>query len=439
MESKHSVEGTGLGMSITNNLIKLMHGKISIESDPGNGSEFTISLPQRKIGEDTLGKEMTENLRLFRTSSRARTRRAQMVFESMPYGNVLIVDDVDSNIYVAKGLMAPYEMSIDSADRGSAAIEKVKNGNVYDVIFMDHMMPEMDGIETTKRLRAMGYTEPIVALTASAVAGQVDMFLDNGFDDYISKPIDIRQMNVIMNKYVRDKQLPAVIETVRRFKENEEEKKKTKGGRKKGAVKGNTGSVKNKKIAGLDILRGIKRYHDDEDAYIRVLNAYSIAVRDMLGYIKDVDGDDLDDYRIRVHGIKGASFDVYADETAENAEKLEKAAIAKDFAYITQHNSSFIDTVNEFLDTIDNMLLTISAEKTGPDLKQKKDKIDSGLLDKLLIACKDYDMSGVDDVMEEIELYSYDSDNKLATWLRENVDLINFSEIIERVTEERGE
>ncbi|MCL2453153.1 MAG: hypothetical protein FWD08_05860, partial [Alphaproteobacteria bacterium] len=83
--------------------------------------------PQIKIGTEILGKEMVDNLRLFRLHSRARTRRAQIVFESMPYGNVLIVDDVDSNIYVAKGLMAPYEVNIDSADRGLAALEKIRN------------------------------------------------------------------------------------------------------------------------------------------------------------------------------------------------------------------------------------------------------------------------------------------------------------------------
>ena len=437
MESKHSVEGTGLGMSITNNLVKLMDGEIIVESEPGKGSAFTILLPQRRVGSGELGKEMTDNLRLFKTSSRARTRRAQIVFESMPYGNVLIVDDVDSNIYVAKGLMAPYEMNIDSADRGSAVIEKVKNGNIYDVIFMDHMMPEMDGIETTKRLRDMGYTEPIVALTASAVAGQVDMFLSNGFDDYISKPIDIRQMNVIMNKYVRDKQLPGVIETVRRFKENEEEKRRVTKKRKTDPSAGKPEVLKNREITGLDIYRGIARYHGDEEAYLRVLNAYSIAVRDMLGYIMSVDKDDLSEYKIKVHGIKGACYDIFADKAGVDAEDLEKAAVRGDYEYISKHNSPFIDATSLFLDDIDNMLLEISAIKSGSEFKQKKDKIDSESLEKLIKACENYDMSGVDDVMEEIELYSYESDSELATWLRENADLINFSEIIGRLSEKQ--
>ena len=435
IETKQSVEGTGLGMSITSNLVNLMSGEISVESEVGTGSVFTVKIPQRRVGAEELGKEMVENLRLFRISNRARIRRAQIVFESMPYGNVLIVDDVDSNIYVAKGLMAPYELSIDSADRGLAAIEKIKNGNVYDVIFMDHMMPEMDGIEATKRIRDLGYNEPIVALTASAVAGQVDMFLSNGFDDYISKPIDIRQMNVIMNKYVRDKQPPEVLETVRNFKQKEEMKKISGDSFNTGVSGNKIKRLENKTIDGLDIERGLERYHGDEEAYLRVLNAYTIAVRDMLNYIETVDSEKLADYKIKAHGIKGACYDVFADQLAEDAKKLEYAADAGDLEYIIENNTSFIIKTQEFLDSIDSLLSVINAERASEESKPEKDKIDNALLSKLLETCRDYDMSSVDRAMEEIELYEYKSDKELSKWLRENVDQINFSEIVKRLGE----
>jgi len=134
----------------------------------------------------------------------------------MPYGRILVVDDVETNAYVAKGLLAPYELKIESVGSGYAAIEKIKNGKTYDIIFMDHMMPEMDGIETTKRLREQGYELPIVALTANAVAGQAGIFLGNGFDDFISKPIDLRQMNMLLNKMIRDKQPQEVIDAARK-------------------------------------------------------------------------------------------------------------------------------------------------------------------------------------------------------------------------------
>ena len=214
--ANRSTEGTGLGMTIANNLIRMMDGKIFVESEPGVGSTFTVHLPQGKSGEKPLRKETADNLRKFRASNRTQMKRVQITREPMPYGKVLVVDDVETNIYVAKGLLAPYELQIDSADSGFAAIDKIKKGKVYDIVFMDHMMPQMDGIETTKRLREMGYTEPIVALTANALAGQSNVFLGNGFDDFISKPIDLRQINLVLNKLVRDKQPPDVIEEARR-------------------------------------------------------------------------------------------------------------------------------------------------------------------------------------------------------------------------------
>jgi CheY-like chemotaxis protein len=119
----------------------------------------------------------------------------QVVRESMPYGKILIVDDVESNLYVAKRLLDPYDLSLETASNAFKAIEEIKHGKVYDIIFMYHMMPGMDGIEATKIIRGLGYKHPIVALTANAIAGQAEIFLKNGFDGFIFKPIDTRQLN----------------------------------------------------------------------------------------------------------------------------------------------------------------------------------------------------------------------------------------------------
>jgi CheY-like chemotaxis protein len=128
-----------------------------------------------------------------------------LVRESMPYGKDLVVDDVESNLYVAKRLLTPYDLIVETAGSGFSSIEKIKNGNVYDIVFMDHMMPKMDGMEAVKIIRELGYKHTIVALTANAVIGQAEMFLKNGFDDFISKPIDIRQLDSVLNKFVRGK------------------------------------------------------------------------------------------------------------------------------------------------------------------------------------------------------------------------------------------
>ncbi|MCL2208413.1 MAG: response regulator [Fibromonadales bacterium] len=197
-------KGTGLGMAITQRLIHLMSGKIHVESEPGKGSIFTVRLPQKTVDSEVLGKEVAENLRQFRDSYLPRNKRTKIVRESMPYGSVLIVDDVETNLYVAQSFMKPYKLQIETVLNGRAAINKAKN-KVYDIIFMDHMMPGMDGLEATKIIRDSGYTAPIIALSANAIAGQADIFRQNGFDDFISKPINTRQLNTILNKYIRDK------------------------------------------------------------------------------------------------------------------------------------------------------------------------------------------------------------------------------------------
>jgi len=122
----------------------------------------------------------------------------------MPYGSALDVDDVEINLYVACKILLSYKLEVEMADSGSAAIEKIENGKKYDVIFMDHMMPKMDGIETTKKLRELGYTGFIVALTANALVGNDKMFESNSFDEFLPKPIDINQINTILNKFVRN-------------------------------------------------------------------------------------------------------------------------------------------------------------------------------------------------------------------------------------------
>jgi CheY-like chemotaxis protein len=129
--------------------------------------------------------------------------KSQVIREPMPYGSVLIVDDIETNLYVATKLMSRYGLRIDTAKSGFEAVEKIKVGREYDIVFMDHMMPEMDGMEAVKIIRDLGYTRPIAALTANAATA--DIYLANGFDAFIPKPIDTKLLNDLLNKFIRDK------------------------------------------------------------------------------------------------------------------------------------------------------------------------------------------------------------------------------------------
>jgi PAS domain S-box-containing protein len=218
MEANRKTEGTGLGMNITRNLVKMMKGNISVESIPGMGSTFTVYLPQECADSKPIGEELADNLMKLNLKNTAKLRNLQVKQEYMPYGSVLVVDDIETNLYVARGLMAPYGLKIDTVLSGFEAVDKIREGSVYDIIFMDHMMPKMDGIEATKLIRSLEYTRPVVALTANAISGQAEMFLNNGFDDFISKPIDIRQLNAVLNRLIRDKQPPEILKEARKQK-----------------------------------------------------------------------------------------------------------------------------------------------------------------------------------------------------------------------------
>jgi len=204
-ESNRKISGTGLGMAITNNLVSLMNGKLTVESERGKGTVITARIPQKIAGPGTLGPVVAENLIALNFSATSQKKNRKIDREPMPYGKVLLVDDMKSNLDVAVLLLTPYQLQIDTVESGAEAAALIKNGKEYDIIFMDHMMPDMDGVEATRRIRAMGYKHPIFALTANAVVGQQDIFLKNGFDGYISKPIDVRQLNDTLNKHIRDK------------------------------------------------------------------------------------------------------------------------------------------------------------------------------------------------------------------------------------------
>jgi CheY-like chemotaxis protein len=203
-DANRATEGTGLGLSITKRLLEMMDGKIEVNSEYGKGSTFTIYVVQKSVPCEAIGEAVSENLKKF-TFAEIKKNKRKKNRNIMPYGKVLVVDDVDTNLYVAKGLLAPYQLNVETAVSGFEALDLVESGKTYDIIFMDHMMPKMDGIETTQKLRAMGYNGTVIALTANALAGNAEMFKRHGFDEFISKPVDIRYMDTILNEFIRDK------------------------------------------------------------------------------------------------------------------------------------------------------------------------------------------------------------------------------------------
>jgi len=200
-KSNRKIEGTGLGLAITKNLVEMMGGSIAVESEYGSGSVFIAEILQGIENDAVIGEETAEKLRNFNYTADRKGEDITPLW--LPQVKLLIVDDLPANLLVAQGLLAPYGSQVDTAASGREAIELVKNHN-YDLIFMDHMMPEMDGVETVSAIRKIeSYAHtPIIALTANALRGMKEFYLENGFQDYLSKPISPEALNEVINKWL---------------------------------------------------------------------------------------------------------------------------------------------------------------------------------------------------------------------------------------------
>nr|MCR5784669.1 response regulator [Eubacterium sp.] len=290
-KKNRSIEGTGLGLAITQQIVSLMGGDIRVESTYGKGSTFTISIVFKVSGTETVGETNFDKYE-------GKKEKAQLREFSSPGSKVLVVDDVAMNIRVFMQFIKNTGIDAESALSGKEAIDKWKKTK-YDLVFLDHMMPELDGIETARIMwkeNEVNKDTPIIMLTANAIAGMKEKYEAEGFSDYITKPFKYDEFIDALEKYLPNK---------------------------------NTGPD----IAKIDIEAGMVYCANDKDFYKEVLNEYleSDKTADLKARYEEKDAENL---RILVHSLKSTSKTVGATEFSQLALELENAVKAEDWQTI---------------------------------------------------------------------------------------------------------
>ena len=460
-ELNKGVEGVGLGLAISGSIIKAMGGEITVESEYGKGSTFSVTIPQtvhqheklatvdnlaettalvyerRVVYSDSivyainslgvkcehvssteqfherttkdsfsfifvshsLFEQCQESILQFAAKSRIvllaefgevpplgpwsvlympvhaisianvfngvsdnfsyNTSEEQTARFTAPDAKVLIVDDISTNLKVVNGLLLPYKMEVNLCNSGAEAINTIQSKD-YDIVFMDHRMPGMDGVETTKRIRALGNAEspyknlPIVALTANAVSGMREMFLQNGFNDFLSKPIDTVQLNTILEKWIpQEKQQGLSIDSaiLRNIAANTHEPPPATFA-----------------IAGLNTTKGIHLSGGTVEYYRETIATfYTDGLQRKEEIRKCLDEGNLSRYTIHVHALKGASANIGADDLSKAAHALEVAGQQGDLAFIQSNNDHFLTMLTQILGSINNTLSSHHAHSDQTD------------------------------------------------------------------------
>ena len=335
-KANRTIEGTGLGLSITSRLLELMEGQLNLESTYGKGSTFTISIPQTVADRLPVGD-------LAKRISKSRHLSDDLVEHlHAPGGHILVVDDVIMNCRVFTGLLKETGLKIDTAYSGAEALELCKK-NTYHMIFMDHMMPEMDGIETFHRLKAecpLNANIPIVILTANAVAGMREEYLAEGFSDYLSKPVTDRSLEDTIARFLPKEAYDPIEEDPSKSEEVEQTPEESDP-----VLKLKT------EYPQLDIDSALPYCMGDTGFFREILKEYIKGDHSRV-LDKAFEEHDIDTYRINVHAIKSTSKTIGALEVSKDALALEQAAKNGDREFIRSHHHDLLHKYTKLLSSL---------------------------------------------------------------------------------------
>lgn len=387
-----NIEGTGLGINIVVSLLSLMRSKLEISSVYGEGSVFAFTLEMRAVSDELLG-EIDERIK--NASDKNETYKAEFF---IPNARLLVVDDNSMNRTVFRHLLSDMKCVIDEADSGLKCLELVKE-NKYDLIFMDHMMPVMDGVETFGHMKKLGdYVNaqtPVIILTANAISGVREEYLSEGFSEYLSKPIETKKLEALIERFISNEKKQIVEADLSQTDDAMPETSKL------------------VYIDGVDWNHAIEKLGseklvlDSVESFIGMSDVDLNALVDAYGRINETGSPEAyDAFRIRVHSMKSNTATIGADQISGLAKYLEYAA--------RECNTDTINALMPLFETEWRRLkgsLEEAFDFNQTSLENKKGEIkESELLELLSIldkAMNESDIDTADGVVAELSEYIY--------------------------------
>ncbi|MBQ1880635.1 MAG: response regulator, partial [Lachnospiraceae bacterium] len=384
-KKNRNIEGTGLGMSIAQSFLNMMGSHLTVESEYGKGSTFSFVLSQGVKDWSPIG-DYEES---FKRSVSERMRYRERF--TAPHARLLVVDDTPVNLSVFQSLLKRTKVQIDTALSGDEGISLFRK-NHYDVIFLDHMMPEKDGIETLHELRSNktgpNIDTPAICLTANASLGAREIYRSRGFDDYLSKPINSEVLEAMLADYLPKEKLG-----------EPDTATDSSAGRGAGASRDRLSVLEDYEI---DVEQGIERSKGVEP-YITLLRVFYECIDEVSGELDRYrKGGELGEYTILIHSLKSSARIIGAEDLGERARRLEDAAKNADAAYIDCHHDDFIGDYRRLKRPL-SALLTEGKRSSG------KPEADESLMavtyEAIKTAAEEMDLSELDEIFAKMKGY----------------------------------